>query len=202
MVAYLLFVFALVSAVTAENQKLVAKVFLTEPLRKNNIQGNITFTQVDDQKVHVEGVVIGLPAGRYGFHVHEKGDLSGGCASAGPHFNPEKKQHGHPNDQNRHVGDLGNVVFNEDSVATIDFMDTMIALYGPHCILGRSIVLHESDDDYGRTDHPDSKTTGNAGGRAACGVVGIVDPVTPWNSSGTISASILLIASILTLIMY
>lgn len=34
-------------------------------------------------------------------------------------------------------------------------------------------MVHSGTDDLGKTDHPDSKKTGNAGGRPACGVIGI-----------------------------
>jgi len=34
-------------------------------------------------------------------------------------------------------------------------------------------VIHEGVDDLGRGGHEQSKTTGNAGGRLACGVIGI-----------------------------
>lgn len=49
-----------------------------------SIIGNVTFTQTspkDPLKVTVE--MIGLSPGSHGFHVHEFGDLTGGCVSAG-----------------------------------------------------------------------------------------------------------------------
>lgn len=55
----------------------------------HDIHGNITFTQLDGL-VRVEGHIYGMAPGEYGFHVHEKGDITGGCLSTGPHFNPEK----------------------------------------------------------------------------------------------------------------
>lgn len=100
------------------------------------------------------------------------GDNTNGCVSAGPHFNPHSKNHGSPLDAERHVGDLGNVKTDGSGKATIAITDSQLTLVGPLSIVGRSIVIHAGTDDLGKTDHPESLKTGNAGGRAACGVIG------------------------------
>ena len=66
----------------------------------------------------------------------QSGDLSGGCATAGPHFNPANKTHGAPTDSQRHVGDLGNVQSNEEGFVLLDFQDSLISLNGPNSIIG------------------------------------------------------------------
>ena len=53
--------------------------------------------------------------------------------------------HGGPGDEKRHVGDLGNIVANEDGVADINFTDPLVQLSGPNSILGRSFVVHEKE---------------------------------------------------------
>ncbi|XP_068629713.1 uncharacterized protein [Battus philenor] len=148
-----------------------AIVKLEEP-NCGKVRGNVTFVQEADGRIHVQGVIVGMPPGEYGFHIYEKGDITSGCSSNGEHFNPENKEHGHPDDENRHAGDLGNVVFNEDNVSKVDFYDKVVKLSGPNSVIGRAIVLHSMADDYGKTEHPDSKRTGNAGHHVACGIIG------------------------------
>lgn len=121
----------------------------------------------------VSGQITGLKEGLHGFHIHEFGDNTNGCTSAGAHYNPLGKEHGAPEDQNRHVGDLGNVSAGSSGVANVDISDKAISLHGNHSIIGRSLVVHENPDDLGRGGHETSKTTGNAGGRLACGVIGL-----------------------------
>lgn len=105
--------------------------------------------------------------------VHEFGDNTNGCTSAGPHFNPFGKTHGAPEDVERHVGDLGNVVADASGNVTVNIQDSQLTLSGANSILGRSLVVHADPDDLGKGGHELSKTTGNAGGRLACGVIGI-----------------------------
>uniref|UniRef100_A0A6V7XTU9 Superoxide dismutase [Cu-Zn] n=3 Tax=Meloidogyne TaxID=189290 RepID=A0A6V7XTU9_MELEN len=142
-----------------------------------NVKGTIRFSQEKEgSPTRIEGEITGLSPGLHGFHVHAYGDLTNGCVSAGPHYNPTNMTHGGPLDEVRHVGDLGNVHANEDGVAAIDFKDGKISLVGPTAIVGRTLVVHALEDDLGRgTDDKaeESKKTGNAGPRLACGVIGL-----------------------------
>ena len=61
--------------------------------------------------------------------------------SAGSHFNPAGKEHGGPADENRHAGDLGNVVADAAGKAVIQITDSQISLCGPNTIIGRSVVV-------------------------------------------------------------
>ncbi|KAA8913871.1 superoxide dismutase [Sphaerosporella brunnea] len=110
-----------------------------------------------------------------GMHIHEFGDNTNGCTSAGPHFNPFGKTHGAPSDDVRHVGDLGNIKTDAQGVAKGRIEDSLVKLIGPHSVLGRTVVVHAGTDDLGKGGHELSATTGNAGLRPACGVIGITN---------------------------
>ncbi|XP_026488529.2 superoxide dismutase [Cu-Zn] [Vanessa tameamea] len=140
-----------------------------------DISGTVFFDQKDDSSpVVVSGEVKGLSKGKHGFHVHEFGDNTNGCTSAGPHFNPLKQEHGAPNASVRHVGDLGNIEASTDGgVTKVNIQDSQISLAGPNSIIGRTLVVHADPDDLGVGGHELSKTTGNAGARIACGVIGL-----------------------------
>lgn len=101
--------------------------------------------------------------------VHEYGDLTNGlfvisnqikiyfliiwygkgCTSAGAHFDPYNKSHGSPEMDERHLGDLGNVVANENGLSKFEFNDRLIKLSGPNSIVGRALVIHGDPDDLG-----------------------------------------------------
>ncbi|KAJ9179897.1 hypothetical protein P3X46_008210 [Hevea brasiliensis] len=142
-----------------------------------NVRGSLQFVQRPSGPTHVTGKITGLSPGLHGFHIHALGDTTNGCNSTGPHFNPLKKDHGAPADEERHAGDLGNIFAGSDGIAEISIKDMQIPLSGPHSILGRAVVVHSDPDDLGKGGHELSKTTGNAGARVGCGIIGIQSSV-------------------------
>jgi Cu-Zn family superoxide dismutase len=90
-------------------------------------------------------------------------------------FLPTGKTHGAPSDDpsSRMVGDIGNIECDESGVATVKIEDSMVKLFGPKSVIGRSIVIFAGADDRGRGGQEKSLTTGNPGPRIACGVIGL-----------------------------
>src|SRR5437764_4776327 len=156
------------AAERAGMSKVTYAIAMVEGLGEHKVKGKVTFTQQEDG-VEVVAELTGLQPGQHGFHIHEFGDCSmadGKCAGA--HFNPDKKDHGGPDDTNRHVGDLGNIKADGEGHATYKRLDSMIALNGSHSIIGRSVIVHAKADDF--------NTVTSAGDRIGCGVIGIGDP--------------------------
>jgi len=138
------------------------------------VTGTITFTQENpSDSTIITGQLKGLAPGNHGFHIHQFGDYTNGCMSAGGHFNPAGKSHGGPSDEERHAGDLGNIIAGDDGVANVEIKDCQVPLIGENSVIGRSLVVHEKEDDLGKGNNEESLKTGNAGPRLACGVIGV-----------------------------
>jgi Cu-Zn family superoxide dismutase len=137
------------------------------------IKGTVKFSEYGN-KVKIDVSLSGLkPNSLHGFHVHEAGDLSDQCTSMCSHFNPYGETHGCPGMKHRHVGDLGNLQTNSKGEVKYNFLDDVIKLRGTKAnIIGRGLVIHESPDDCGQGNNPESLKTGNAGKRIACAVIG------------------------------
>ena len=148
-------------------------ICIMNPDGNSGVSGLVKLVHTEGQKCRIFGEIKGLKAGQHGFHIHEFGNLTEGCKTAGPHFNPFGKTHGCPGREERHVGDLGNVTAGDDGIAAFDVEDELVSLFGENTVFGRSFVVHADVDDLGDGGHEFSKTTGNAGGRLACGVIGI-----------------------------
>lgn len=138
---------------------------ILKPTEGNEVTGEVTFIGLE-QGVRVVATIEGLTPGSHGFHIHEYGDCSApDASSAGGHYNPTNSIHAGPEDQPRHIGDLGNVNANKKGVATYDYVDFVLKLEGDQSIIGKSVIVHENKDNFV------SQPTGNAGPRLACGVI-------------------------------
>jgi Cu-Zn family superoxide dismutase len=142
-------------------------VAVMHPTAGNNVRGIVTFTKVGTG-ISIVADIEGLTPGVHGFHVHEYGDCSAADgASAGGHFNPMGMPHDSPEAMKRHAGDLGNITAGADGKAHLERTDSMISFSGVHNVIGRGLIVHAAPDDF------KTQPTGNAGGRVACGVIGI-----------------------------
>jgi|SRR5690606_26754650 len=138
------------------------------PTQGNTASGSVSLT-AEEGGVRLTGVVQGLkPNSEFGFHIHEKGDCSAPDAtSAGGHFNPTNAEHGNPQGETHHTGDMLNIKSDDQGVAHIDTFAAGATLHSgqPTDVLGKAVVVHEGPDDY------TSQPSGNSGSRIACGVI-------------------------------
>ena len=135
--------------------------------RDGALKGRASARQMGDG-VHVTVALENVAPGTYAVHVHAKGACTPpDFTSGGPHWNPESRQHGKDNPAGPHKGDLPNVTIGADGRGNVSSHIAGVTMTGSNALLdadGAALVLHVGSDDY-RTD-----PTGNAGGRAACGV--------------------------------
>jgi superoxide dismutase, Cu-Zn family len=152
----------------AQAQEATKAAAQLEPKSGSKVTGTVTFTRVGDE-VQVVADIQNLTPGKHGFHIHEKGDCSApDAASAGAHFNPTMKHHGGPMSLDHHEGDLGNIEADASGKAHFDWKGKL-SLSGKDSIVGRSIVVHEKEDDL-KTD-----PSGNSGARIGCGTINAAD---------------------------
>lgn len=109
--------------------------------------------------------VNGIVPGSHGIHIHSVGKCEApGFTTAGPHLNPEGKQHGLMNPAGAHEGDLPDVVVAADGTGHATFVakSNLPALFDAD---GAAFVVHAGPDDM-KTD-----PSGNSGARILCGVL-------------------------------
>lgn len=153
-----------------------ARCFMV-PDKDSGVSGEVNFEQANEYMPVEITIKVFNAKSIHGFHIHEKGNIDGGCMSAGTHFNPLSKNHGSPNSTERHMGDLGNIKSEDGKTIKHSFNDTQISLFGNNSIVGRACVVHAEEDDLGLGENEESLRTGNSGYRLACGVVQAHDPL-------------------------
>ena len=134
------------------------------------IKGFVVFTDVPNgTEVYTE--ITGLPTfkqaegdkpqiGPFGFHIHQ-----GGSCMVGDPANPFKKADGHWNPlaqpHGNHAGDFP-VLFSNAGKARMTFFTNKFKVAD---IIGKSVIIHESPDDY------KTQPAGGSGRKLACGVI-------------------------------
>ena len=147
--------------------------------RTKEIEGDIVVSE-HKRGIKLVATFTKLPKGKHGFHIHRAGDLRGeGCQGLCEHYDLGHHEHGGPPDSNedsrghglplqRHTGDLGNIELTGDSCEYEYFLPNVHV----RDLWGRSIIVHEDEDDLGKGPFEDSKITGHAGKRMGCAIFG------------------------------
>lgn len=175
-------------------EKTVAQAQLKTP--EGADAGLAMLRSVQGGGVEISLNVQGMKPGAHGFHIHEKGECAPkmntttgkmeAFGAAGGHFDPHgTKTHGRPGQSSRqiHAGDVPNLVVGVSGSGMLSYTSQDVSLLpGDNSIMGRSLVVHENEDDY------KTNPAGDSGPRIACGVIELVHGHTLDRSNMALSA--------------
>lgn len=138
----------------------VARALLHGDAAHPQINGEVLFSPYGRGTLTVIRAV-GLPPSQFlGFHIHENGICTTGgdiaFSSAGGHYDPHHVQHPF------HAGDLSPILTSADGVSVGAVYSDR---FRPADVVGRSVILHGSADDF------HSQPSGDSGMRIACGII-------------------------------
>lgn len=119
--------------------------------------GNGTWVDADIKNLpaFMEATEDSSQIGPHGFHIHEKACAGYNFEDAGGHWNKHNAPHGN------HTGDLPALFSNDGKAKMLVYTNR----FTPDEIIGKSVVIHLSPDDYM------TQPSGNSGERIACGTI-------------------------------
>jgi Cu-Zn family superoxide dismutase len=140
----------------------------------------VAFFRERYDEVEVSAAVWDQTPGFHGFHVHTVGRCDPPTfMSAGGHYNPTGAGHGD------HAGDFPSLLVTEDGSARLQFVTDRFSIRDLFDADGSALMVHTGRDNFANIPNryrspasppeggPDPETleTGDAGARAACGVI-------------------------------
>lgn len=149
--------------------------------KQKDIYGEVVVNNYRDG-VKIKAHFTKLPSGKHGFHIHRAGDLRGaGCQGLCEHYDIGKNLHGgSPDDKGeRHTGDLGNIELKNGRFEKEYYLKGVSV----KDLWGRSIIVHEDEDDLGEGPFEDSPTTGHSGARIGCAIFGRTSCLPKYNKT-------------------
>lgn len=150
------------------SQSVVKEVATAKLMRADGSEAGVATLSLQADGVWLEMSAAAPGAGNFAMHIHSVGQCTApDFTSAGPHWNPDMRQHGKQNPAGSHAGDLPNVSADANgrigAKLRLDHVE-WTGTNSPFDADGAALIVHERADDY-LTD-----PTGNAGKRVYCGV--------------------------------
>lgn len=148
---------------------LVATANLISTSDSTQTLGTAKFYQLDSTQIRLD-IEINDQAradSNVAVHFHEHGDCGNKGDNTHGHWNPTKQKHGEWGSAAYHLGDIGNIMLDQNGHGTKSVTTDKWSLKegDANYFIGLGLIVHGGTDDY--TTQP----TGNSGPRIGCGVI-------------------------------